>query len=92
MQWGGYGFLAGLLIGVLVGWMFAGFVGAFVRVAIFLAAIIPIVLVFLAWRKFIAPWLRPPIERTYDDPVGAIDAIETRAVVQQQSVREPLTR
>ena len=88
MQWGSYGFVAGLLIGVLLGWMFAGFIGAFVRVAIFLAAVVPIVLVYIAWRKFIAPWLRPPAQQT---SIAPVDAIETRAVV-HQPVREPLTR
>ena len=40
--------------------------------------IVPVVLVYLAWRKFVAPWLRPPAERHY---VGPVNAIETRAVV-----------
>ena len=63
-QWGSYGFLAGILLGVLMGWFFAGFIGAFIRVAMVALVIVPVVLVFLAWRKFVAPWLRPPAEPT----------------------------
>jgi hypothetical protein len=77
-QWGSFGFLAGILLGVLMGWFFAGFVGAFIRVALVALVIVPIVLAYLAWRRFVAPWLRPPAERHY---VGPISAIETRAVV-----------
>ena len=78
MQWGSYGFLAGILLGIVVGWMFAGFVGALFRIAIVLVAVVPLVLLYLAWRKYLAPVLRPPTERR---PVAAMDAIETRAVV-----------
>ena len=63
--WGSYGFLAGVLLGVLMGWFFAGFVGAFIRVAIVAFVIVPVVLAYLAWRKFVAPLLRPPAERHY---------------------------
>ena len=77
-QWGSFGFVAGVLLGVLIGWFFAGFIGAFIRVAMVALVIVPVVLVYVAWRKFIAPWLRPPAERHY---VGPVNAIETRAVV-----------
>ena len=77
-QWGSFGFFAGILLGVLLGWFFAGFVGAFIRVAMVALIIVPVVLVYLAWRRYIAPWLRPPAERRY---VGPVNAIETRAVV-----------
>jgi membrane protein implicated in regulation of membrane protease activity len=87
-QWGSYGFLAGVLLGVLMGWFFAGFVGAFIRVAIVALVIVPVVLAYLAWRKFVAPLLRPPAERHY---VGPVNAIETRAVV-QGAVSDPRTR
>ena len=50
--------------------------------------IVPVVLVYLAWRKFVAPWLRPPAERHY---VGPVNAIETRAVV-HGAVPDPRTR
>ena len=77
-QWGSFGFVAGILLGVLIGWFFAGFIGAFIRVAMVALVIVPVVLVYVAWRKFVAPWLRPPAERHY---MGPVNAIETRAVV-----------
>ena len=88
MQWGGYGFMAGIALGVLMGWFFAGFIGAFVRVAMVALAVIPLVLLYIAWRKFIAPILRPPVRREYVQPGYAI---ETRAVV-RGTEREPLPR
>ena len=87
-QWGSFGFLADILLGVLMGWFFAGFVGAFIRVALVALVIVPVVLAFVAWRKFVAPWLRPPAERY---SVGPANAIETRAVV-HGSVPDPRTR
>jgi hypothetical protein len=87
-QWGSFGFFAGILLGVLIGWFFAGFIGAFIRVAMVALIFIPIVLIYLAWRKFIAPWLQPPAERHY---VGPVNAIETRAVV-HGGVTDPRTR
>ena len=87
-QWGSYGFLAGILLGVLMGWFFSGFVGAFIRVAIVALVIVPVVLGYLAWRKFVAPWLRSPTERRY---VGPVNAIETQAVV-HGAVPDPRTR
>src|SRR5918998_3697588 len=86
-QWGSLGFLAGILLGVLMGWFFAGFVGAFIRVAMVALVAVPVVLAYLAWRKYVAPWLRPPAERHY---VGPVNAIETRAVV-QGAVPDPRT-
>jgi hypothetical protein len=77
-QWGSFGFFAGIMLGVLLGWFFAGFIGAFIRVAMVALVIVPVVVVYLAWRRYIAPWLRPPAERHY---VGPVNAIETRAVV-----------
>ena len=77
-HWGSFGFLAGILLGVLIGWFFAGFVGAFIRVAMVALIIVPVVLGYLAWRKFVAPWLRPSGEQRI---VGPVNAIETRAVV-----------
>ena len=77
-QWGSFGFVAGVLLGILVGWFFAGFIGAFIRVAMVSLIIVPIVLIYIAWRKFVAPWLRPPAKPHY---VGPVNAIETHAVV-----------
>ena len=87
-QWGSYGFLAGILLGVFIGWFFAGFIFAFIRFAMLALVIVPVVLVFLAWRKYITPWLQPPAEPRY---VGPANAIETRAVV-HESVADPRTR
>mgnify|MGYP000660363416 CR=1 FL=1 len=88
MQWGSYGFVAGLSIGVLLGWMLSGFIGAFIRVGIVALVVIPIVLLFLAWRRFVTPVFEPPPRREY---VAGPDAIEARAVVQAKA-REPLRR
>ncbi len=88
MQWGSYGFMAGIVLGMLMGWFFAGFIGAFIRVAIVALAVVPLVLIFLAWRRYVAPIIRPPMERRYVDPGYAI---ETRSVV-HGAEREPLPR
>jgi hypothetical protein len=78
MQWGSYGFLAGVIVGVLAGWFFAGFVGALIRVAIVAVAVVPVILIYIAWRRYVSPWLRPPASQSYIAPMGAI---ETSAVV-----------
>ena len=88
MQWGSYGFLAGIFIGVVLGWMFAGFIGAFIRVAMVAMVAVPIVLLYIAWRKLIAPLMRPPVERRFAAPANAI---ETNAVV-HGAVGEPQSR
>lgn len=73
-----------------MGWLFAGFVGAFIRVAMVGLAIIPLVLIYIAWRKVVAPWLRPPATQQYQY-MAPVDAIETRAVV-HGAVAEPRAR
>jgi len=88
MQWGSYGFMAGILLGVMVGWLFHGFVGAFVRVGMVALAVLPLILLYIAWRKVVAPWLRPANDREYVQSGGAI---ETRGVV-QGVVHEPRPR
>lgn len=88
MQWGSYGFIAGVVVGLFMGWMFAGFVGAFVRLALVAIIAVPAVLLFLGWRRYVAPWLRPPQKPEYVGPAGAI---ETRAVVRPM-VHEPRPR
>jgi membrane protein implicated in regulation of membrane protease activity len=90
LQWGSYGFLAGIFIGIMMGWLFAGFIGAFIRLAMVALVMVPIVLVYIAWRKFVAPWLRPPVETRYDS-IAPDNVIETRAVV-RGAVPEPRTR
>ena len=93
MQWGGYGFMAGIVLGVLIGWFFAGFIWAFIRVGVVLLAVIPLVLLYIGWRKFVAPILRPPVqsEPVRREYVDAGYAIETRAVV-HGTEREPMPR
>jgi hypothetical protein len=92
MQWGGYGFMAGIVLGVLIGWSFAGFIGAFIRVGVVALVLVPLVLLYIAWRKFVAPVLRPPAQREYvKEHADTGYAIETRAVV-RGAEREPLPR
>ena len=88
MEWVSYGFLAGMVVGILLGWSFAGFIGAFVRVALAAMVVVPLILLFLAWRKFVAPELRPPAAQR---PIEPPAVIETTAVV-HGTVREPLPR
>ena len=89
-QWGSFGFIAGIALGILIGWLFAGFVGAFLRVALVALAVVPVILIYLAWRKVVAPWLRPPAVHQYQY-MGPANAIETRGVV-HGVVQDPRTR
>jgi hypothetical protein len=84
VQWGGYGFMAGIMIGVLLGWFFAGFIGAFVRVGFAALILVPLILAFVGWRRYIAPWFRPARESSFHPPVSAI---ETRGVVREPQMR-----
>lgn len=84
MQWGSYGFLAGVLVGLLMGWMFHGFVGAVVRLGLAALIIIPLVLAVLAWKKFIAPMFRSTPERVYPPNPSSI---EVRGVVREPRAR-----
>ena len=85
VQWGSYGFMAGIVVGVMLGWFFNGIVGAIFRLGMAAVIIIPLVLVFIAWRKVIVPWLRPPTGNGYSSsPIGAI---ETRGVVHEPRAR-----
>lgn len=88
IEWGSYGFFAGLAIGILIGWFFSGFIGAFIRVGIVALIVVPIVLLFIAWRRFVTPLMQPPPRRDY---VTAPDAIEAQVVV-QRDVRESIRR
>jgi hypothetical protein len=93
IQWGSFGFLAGIFLGILIGWFFAGFVGAFIRVAMVALIAIPIVLLFIGWRRFVAPLLRPSAQPQYSPSQypHSLGAIETTAVVHTQA-REPQPR
>ncbi len=91
MQWGGYGFIAGIVLGVMIGWMFSGFVGLVIRFGLALLVLIPIILLYLAYRKFVSPVRRMmTVEYVNSQPVtysggygtpGGYSSIETRHVV-----------
>jgi hypothetical protein len=91
MQWGSYGFIAGIVLGVMIGWMFSGFVSLVIRFGLALLILIPIVLLFIAYRKFVSPVKRmmtveyinsspAPYSSGYGTP-GGYGSIETRHVV-----------
>ncbi|MBA3450528.1 MAG: hypothetical protein H0T18_04880 [Chloroflexia bacterium] len=88
VHWGSYGFFAGIILGVLMGWFFAGFIGAFVRVAVVVLAVVPLVLLYIAWRKVVSPFLRRPADQEH---LGPMTAIETHAIVHGKA-REPQPR
>ena len=90
LQWGSYGFVAGIFIGIMMGWLFAGFIGAFIRVAMVALVVVPLILVYIAWRRFVGPWLRPPVETQYDS-LAPDNVIETRAVL-RGAAPEPRSR
>lgn len=79
-QWGSYGFMAGILIGIFLGWFFHGFVGAFLRVGIAAIVLIPLIIAFIGWRRYISPWFRPARESSFQ---SSVSAIETRGVVRE---------
>jgi hypothetical protein len=79
-HWGSYGFVAGILVGVFLGWFFHGFVGAFLRVGIAAIVLSPLILVFIAWRRYISPWFRPARESSFHPSASAI---ETRGVMRE---------
>ncbi len=91
MQWGSYGFIVGIVLGVMIGWMFSGFVGLVIRFGLALLVLIPIVLLYLAYRKFVSPVRRmmtveyvnsqpAPYSGGYGTP-GGYGSIETPHVV-----------
>ena len=51
-QWGSYGFIPGLLLGIVLGWIFSGVVSWLFRFGLALLILIPLVLLFFAWRWF----------------------------------------
>ena len=91
MQWGSYGFIAGIVLGVMIGWMFSGFVGLVIRFGLALLVLVPILLLYVAYRKFVSPMRRmmtdeylnsppAPYAGGYSTP-GGYGSIETRHVV-----------
>lgn len=90
-QWGSYGFIAGIVLGIMIGWMFSGFVGLVIRFGLALLVLIPIVLLYIAYRKFVSPVRRMmTVEYVNSQPApysggygtrGGYGSIETRHVV-----------
>jgi hypothetical protein len=91
MQWGSYGFIAGIVLGVMIGWMFSGFVSLVIRFGLVLLVLIPILLLYVAYRKFVSPVRRMmTVEYINTQPAtyaggygapGGYGSIETRHVV-----------
>jgi len=91
MQWGSYGFIAGIVLGIMIGWMFSGLVGLVIRFGLALLVLIPILLLYVAYRKFVSPVRRmmtveyvnsqpAPYSGGYGAP-GGYGSIETSHVV-----------
>lgn len=90
LQWGSYGFIAGIVLGVMIGWMFSGFVGLVIRFGLVLVVLIPILLLYLGYRKFVSPVRRiMTVEYANSQPApypGGYGSIETRHVVRGATV------
>lgn len=78
-QWGSYGFLPGLLIGIVLGWIFSGVVTWVVRFGFALLILIPLVLLFFAWRWWTARAGSSQVIMYEYPPRQAGDAIDTRS-------------
>jgi F0F1-type ATP synthase assembly protein I len=63
-QFGSYGFIAGVIVGLLLGWIFHGFVGFVVRFGLVILLLVPLVVVFLVWRRLSVRDRRPPVIET----------------------------
>jgi len=50
-RWGSYGVVGGLLVGIILGWFFHGVVSWIVRFGFVLLLLVPLVAVFLFWRR-----------------------------------------
>ncbi|MBA2521448.1 MAG: hypothetical protein H0V24_17475 [Chloroflexia bacterium] len=78
-QWGSYGFLPGLLIGVVLGWIFSGVVSWVVRFGLALLILIPLVLLFFAWRWWTTRGIGSQVIMYEYPPRQAGDPIEARS-------------
>ena len=80
-RWASYAFIGGLLMGLILGWFFHRVVGTVIVVAM---VAIPIVVVFLVWRRLEDRGRGQALARDDD----AFDPIETRGeVVEYRQVR-----
>ena len=50
-RWSGYGFMTGIIVGAILGWMFNKVVGAILWVGVVGLALVPLLIVFLVWRR-----------------------------------------
>ncbi len=51
-RWGSYGFVGGVLVGAFLGWFFHGLISTIFRFGFVALLLIPLVIVFLVWRRF----------------------------------------
>ncbi len=51
-RWGSYGFVGGVLVGAFLGWFFHGLISTVIRFGFVALLLIPLVIVFLVWRRF----------------------------------------
>ena len=50
-RWGSYGFVGGAVLGVILGWLFHGVVSWIIRFGFVALLLVPLVVVFLVWRR-----------------------------------------
>ena len=77
-RWGSYGFIGGILLGAILGWAFHGVVSWIVRFGFVALLLVPLVVVFLVWRRL------SDRSRTRDN------VVVTRTVVLDRDGREEL--
>ena len=50
-RWSSYGFIGGMVLGIILGWIFNGVVSWIVRFGFVALLLVPLVVVFLVWRR-----------------------------------------
>lgn len=80
-QWGGYGFVAGLLLGLLLGVFFYGVVSFVIRYGVVILLLVPLIWLFFAWRGRRPP--ERPLGRAEVAPMGRNDSpVESGYVIE----------
>jgi hypothetical protein len=51
-QWVSYGFIAGVILGLILGWLFHSVVGWIFRFGLVALLLVPLVILFIVWRRF----------------------------------------
>ena len=74
-RWGSYGFAGGLIIGLILGWFFHGVISFVVRFGFVALLLVPVVVVFLVWRRLEDRGRANPRS---DISSSAVDPVETR--------------